>query len=195
MLNNNNGGSTSFICSDHTFRSIIIDGSILDPNTGPYYTSFLACHAVALATFIISSASGNLSQVDKLWSILPTIYAWMCVVDSRTTLMACLSTLWSLRLTYNFYRRGVSSSIHKIVVVYFTSPRDDVCNYILDMINMLHTNLTFLATCTIIYEYDTYITTYIILLSYIMMYDYRDMLGLHGKVTKTIGGSVYVAVC
>ena len=110
--------STSFICSDHTFRSIIIDGLILQSNSGPYHMSLLTCHAVAFATFIISSASGNLSQVDKLWSILPTIYAWMCVVDSRTTLMACLSTLWSLRLTYNFYRRGVSAYVANLCCLF-----------------------------------------------------------------------------
>jgi len=136
--------STSFICSDHTFRSIIIDGLILQSNSGPYHMSLLTCHAVAFATFIITSATGNLSQVCKLWSILPTIYAWMCVVDSRTTLMACLSTLWSLRLTYNFYRRGVSACcIIFLLALKFTSPKDDACYYILD--RYLHTFLTLFA--------------------------------------------------
>ena len=30
----------------------------------------------------------------------------MYVNDMRTLVMACLSTMWSIRLTYNFYRRG-----------------------------------------------------------------------------------------
>lgn len=72
----------------------------------PYHITAITCHAIAFITFTVSTLTGNLSQVDKLWSILPCVYAWMCVVDSRTKLMAILSTLWSVRLTYNFYRRG-----------------------------------------------------------------------------------------
>ena len=101
--------SSFFFCNDHSFISVIQDDLLLeeDPNIiNPYRRAFFTCHAVALLTFIVSCATGNLSQVDKLWSILPTMYAWMCIVDERTTVMACLSTLWSIRLTYNFYRRG-----------------------------------------------------------------------------------------
>ena len=97
---------TSFVCNvDHSFRSIIHD-EFLDNNSNPYHWAFIVCHFVAFLTFTVSSVTGNMSQVDKLWSILPTIYAWMCVVDSRTKLMALLSTLWSIRLSHNFYRRG-----------------------------------------------------------------------------------------
>jgi steroid 5-alpha reductase family enzyme len=74
--------------------------------SGPHRTSLLICHAVALLTFVVSTITGDLSQVDRLWSMLPAVYAWTCVVDARTTLAACLATAWSVRLTYNFYRRG-----------------------------------------------------------------------------------------
>lgn len=72
----------------------------------PYQSTFILCNIIAISCFTISSVTGNFSQVDKLWSILPSVYAWMCIIDTRTTLMACLTTLWSVRLTYNFYRRG-----------------------------------------------------------------------------------------
>ncbi|KAL3761581.1 hypothetical protein ACHAWU_000068 [Discostella pseudostelligera] len=100
---------TSFLCrDDYSFRSII-HGEYLDDDdtdSNPYRWAFIVCHFIAFLTFSVSSITGNMSQVDKLWSILPTIYAWMCVVDSRTLLMAILSTMWSIRLSYNFYRRG-----------------------------------------------------------------------------------------
>ena len=76
----------------------------------------------------------------------------------------------------------------QIGTVYFTSPKDDVCNYILDM---LHTFLTLFA----------YVNHYILLISNIILYTkyctriYRDMLGLHGGVMKTIDGSVYAEAC
>eukprot|EP00573_Skeletonema_grethae_P000645 CAMPEP_0201686300 /NCGR_PEP_ID=MMETSP0578-20130828/800_1 /ASSEMBLY_ACC=CAM_ASM_000663 /TAXON_ID=267565 /ORGANISM="Skeletonema grethea, Strain CCMP 1804" /LENGTH=333 /DNA_ID=CAMNT_0048170343 /DNA_START=146 /DNA_END=1147 /DNA_ORIENTATION=+ len=72
----------------------------------PYQSTFVTCNIIVILCFLISSFTGNFSQVDKLWSTIPAIYAWMCVTDTRTQLMASLTTLWSARLTYNFYRRG-----------------------------------------------------------------------------------------
>lgn len=79
--------------------------SMMESNN-PYQSTFILCNIIAISCFTISSVTGNFSQVDKLWSILPSVYAWMCIIDTRTTIMACLTTVWSVRLTYNFYRRG-----------------------------------------------------------------------------------------
>jgi steroid 5-alpha reductase family enzyme len=60
--------------------------------------------------FIVSEWTGNCSQFDKLWSILPVLYAWLFAVqsgwDDRMVLMAVLASIWGIRLTYNFARRG-----------------------------------------------------------------------------------------
>ena len=60
----------------------------------PHRRTVLACAFFASLTFLVSTASGNVSQVDKLWSVLPCVYAWMAVCDTRTLLMACLTTIW-----------------------------------------------------------------------------------------------------
>lgn len=66
--------------------------------------------AVAVICFIISEITGNYSQVDKLWSIIPVVYVWVVAEAAewlpRLVLMAVLVTLWAARLTYNFGRRG-----------------------------------------------------------------------------------------
>lgn len=66
--------------------------------------------AAALLCFVISSVSKNYSQVDKLWSILPVVYTWIVAVESgfesRLVLMALLVSIWGIRLSYNFSRRG-----------------------------------------------------------------------------------------
>jgi steroid 5-alpha reductase family enzyme len=72
----------------------------------PYNSSIILCGAVVLLTFIVSTLSKNYSQVDKIWSIVPFVYAWIAVVDSRTLLMAIVATIWGIRLTWNFNRRG-----------------------------------------------------------------------------------------
>jgi steroid 5-alpha reductase family enzyme len=68
--------------------------------------SVLLCLAVVLITFVTSAATRNYSQVDKLWSIVPFLYTWILVCDSRTFLMALVATIWGFRLTWNFNRRG-----------------------------------------------------------------------------------------
>jgi steroid 5-alpha reductase family enzyme len=64
----------------------------------------------SMLCFIISSVSKNYSQVDKLWSIMPVIYTWIVASRSgwepRLVLMAIVVSIWGLRLTYNFSRRG-----------------------------------------------------------------------------------------
>lgn len=65
--------------------------------------------AVILVTFLISEITRNYSQVDKLWSLVPIAYGWITVAVSptpRVIIMAMLVTVWGLRLSYNFYRKG-----------------------------------------------------------------------------------------
>jgi steroid 5-alpha reductase family enzyme len=74
----------------------------------------------------------NVSQVDRIWSIIPIVYAWVwalhpfiithfwphitpTVVDEepRLYIMAILVTLWGCRLTFNAFRRGYYSWGHE----------------------------------------------------------------------------------
>jgi steroid 5-alpha reductase family enzyme len=64
----------------------------------------------AMLCFVVSTITGNYSQVDKLWSIMPIAYAWVVAwtagFETRLVLMAILVSAWGIRLTYNFSRRG-----------------------------------------------------------------------------------------
>ena len=66
--------------------------------------------ALAALTFIVSMLTDNVSQVDKLWSVVPAVYAWIFYTtmppNERVGLAATLVTLWSVRLTFNGWRRG-----------------------------------------------------------------------------------------
>lgn len=66
--------------------------------------------STALLCFILSLITGNYSQVDKLWSLIPIAYVWIVAIraefEPRILLMAVLVTIWGIRLTYNFSRRG-----------------------------------------------------------------------------------------
>ena len=68
-----------------------------------YFASSILC-------FGVSTVTNNYSQVDKLWSIIPIAYSWVVAwksgFDSRVIVMAILVSIWGIRLTYNFIRRG-----------------------------------------------------------------------------------------
>lgn len=60
--------------------------------------------------FVVGEITGNNSQVDKLWSLIPIVYAWIIAdyggYSPRLVIMMTLVALWGIRLTYNFSRHG-----------------------------------------------------------------------------------------
>lgn len=69
--------------------------------------------ASAVYCFVVGELTQNNSQMDKLWSLLPEIYVWVMAVKAglspRMVVMAVLATLWGIRLTYNFAKKGAYS--------------------------------------------------------------------------------------
>jgi steroid 5-alpha reductase family enzyme len=80
----------------------------------------IICHLFAIYCYISSLLTNNFSQVDRLWPILPSLYSWLYVFfefalrdDSfesesfiRILILEILITSWSIRLTFNSWRRG-----------------------------------------------------------------------------------------
>ena len=64
----------------------------------------------AIFCFVVGELTGNNSQMDKLWSLLPIAYTWVIAFrggfQTRLVVMAVLATLWGIRLTFNFARKG-----------------------------------------------------------------------------------------
>lgn len=63
------------------------------------------------ATWLLSLVTREYSWVDRIWSIAPVVYLWVFALgsalrDPRLVLMAVLVTLWGIRLTFNFARKG-----------------------------------------------------------------------------------------
>lgn len=60
--------------------------------------------------FIVGEITNNNSQMDKLWSLLPIAYTWVIAImggmDIRLIIYASIVTLWGIRLTFNFARKG-----------------------------------------------------------------------------------------
>ncbi len=65
---------------------------------------------ISASCFVLGEITKNYSQIDKVWSLVPIYVAWFVCYsaefNTRTIIMAILVTIWGLRLTYNFSRKG-----------------------------------------------------------------------------------------
>ncbi|KAL4431096.1 hypothetical protein ABPG75_006352 [Micractinium tetrahymenae] len=72
---------------------------------------------LAALCFLLSLPTNRHSWVDKLWSVAPVYYFWHFAmhdqlqgrgvpVNARLLAMATLASVWGVRLTYNFARKG-----------------------------------------------------------------------------------------
>ena len=77
---------------------------------GPLLVCLVIAGAITLCTWVASLITREYSWVDRIWSIAPIIYVWVFAAAGgftpRLLLMAVLVTLWGIRLTFNFARKG-----------------------------------------------------------------------------------------
>ena len=70
-------------------------------------TCIFLCASLILYAFIKSTVTGNYSQLDELWSLAPLFYSFHLIHwTPRGILMLLLVTIWGIRLSYNFWRKG-----------------------------------------------------------------------------------------
>ncbi|KAF4991929.1 hypothetical protein FGRMN_7483 [Fusarium graminum] len=95
------------IASPNGLRQLYVD-------TNPLISAFAISVALGFVFLVVSEINKNYSQVDRMWSILPNLYivhlsVWARlagVSSSRVDLISLATTLWSCRLTYNYWRKG-----------------------------------------------------------------------------------------
>lgn len=84
--------------------------SFTDKQLDTFFILLVVYGCSVLYCFIVGELANNYSQMDKLWSILPIAYAWIVAVrhgmTARLIIMAVLVTIWGIRLTANFARKG-----------------------------------------------------------------------------------------
>lgn len=83
-------------------------------STNPLISGFALSLFLAPVFLAVSEANKNYSQVDRCWSLLPTLYNAHYVLYAHATglptkrmdALLAFSTIWSMRLTYNYWRKG-----------------------------------------------------------------------------------------
>uniref|UniRef100_A0A7S1QWY3 Steroid 5-alpha reductase C-terminal domain-containing protein n=1 Tax=Neobodo designis TaxID=312471 RepID=A0A7S1QWY3_NEODS len=88
----------------------------------PVVASGILAFGIGVLCYVLSCLTGNDSWVDRLWSIVPPAHMWFYVWYTKTPLFtstasgtvlptayggyALVATVWGIRLTFNFWRRG-----------------------------------------------------------------------------------------
>ncbi|KAF2860761.1 DUF1295-domain-containing protein [Piedraia hortae CBS 480.64] len=83
-------------------------------STNPAVTGIAFSLALSPVFLFVSELNKNYSEVDRVWSLLPTLYnahyaLWARmrgISTERLDLVLAFSALWSLRLTFNYWRKG-----------------------------------------------------------------------------------------
>ena len=75
-----------------------------------FYSMLYLYLGAATYCFIAGELTKNYSQVDRLWSTIPIVYCWYFTyasgMDERLILMSTLVSIWGIRLSFNFARKG-----------------------------------------------------------------------------------------
>ena len=66
---------------------------------------------LAIACWVLSILTREYSWVDRLWSVVPAVYCLIVAIDlefqsARVNVMTVLATMWGIRLTFNYARKG-----------------------------------------------------------------------------------------
>ncbi|KAI5859393.1 DUF1295-domain-containing protein [Durotheca rogersii] len=91
-------------------------GSLVElyKNTNPLVSGLGFSIFLGAVFLVVSEVNRNYSQVDRMWSLLPTIYnahfaVWShlnSLPSQRLDLVLLWSVIWSARLTFNYWRKG-----------------------------------------------------------------------------------------
>jgi len=92
--------------------AILSKGKILDwlQNEDPLFIVCILAIVFAACSFIGGFTTNDYSWVDRLWSTLPIgfvwIYVWRSSFKPTLIVQGILVTIWGLRLSFNFARKG-----------------------------------------------------------------------------------------
>lgn len=83
-------------------------------STNPLISAFAFALAITPIFLVVSEINKNYSQVDRCWSLLPTVYnlhydIWARLnglPTQRLDNILAFSVTWSIRLTFNYWRKG-----------------------------------------------------------------------------------------
>eukprot|EP00890_Picochlorum_soloecismus_P006557 jgi/Picsp_1/726/NSC_04215-R1_duf1295 domain-containing protein len=89
--------------------------TLLLTSSNPVINTLSVTMCIIISVFILGFITDKYSWVDKIWSIAPVYYAWTFGLAElqastglypRAAVVSCIITVWGVRLTYNFWRKG-----------------------------------------------------------------------------------------
>ncbi|KAL8768795.1 MAG: hypothetical protein Q9209_005084 [Squamulea sp. 1 TL-2023] len=136
-------------------------------NTNPLISAFAFSLALVPIVLVISEVNKNYSQIDRVWSLLPTFYNLHYVAyahakglpTQRLDSLAIISIVWSARLTYNYWRKGgyqIGSEDYRWEIVK---------NYVNNPVIFFLFNILFISLAQSLLLFSVTMPTYVLLLA------------------------------
>ncbi|KAF2485805.1 hypothetical protein BDY17DRAFT_294264 [Neohortaea acidophila] len=159
-------------------------------STNPLVTALVFSVALFPIFLLVSEVNRNYSQVDRVWSILPTVYNIHYAVwarlhhlpTKRLDNVLAFSVLWSLRLTFNYWRRGgyqIGSEDYRWMII-----KKRIGGPAFTLLNIL-----FISTTQILVLFAVTTPTYIILLTSLIN---PDLTWADAAISRTLIGLVVI---
>lgn len=161
------------------------------PNDPVFRYFFIAVNVLSLLCWFLSVVTQNFSIIDRIWPIEPCLFAWgflltavyfnpvfkaeessFSIIKSnqssqlRLLAITLLVTLWCIRLTYNYWRKGIRYyNWHKSYVtlnfnLFFSKSKADINGQPKTIVGFMFRNLKFLTIQTR-KSFTTYSTLYL----------------------------------
>eukprot|EP01040_Poterioochromonas_malhamensis_P005077 gene5077-5442_t len=134
----------------------------------------------AAYSFIASIIGQNCSKVDQLWSLVPVVYSWHFHyhdsllhkgrLNPRTLFVSLLITLWGLRLSFNFWRKGGYGNL----ITHEEDYRWPILRKKMHPVLFLLFNLSFIATYQNVLLYLIAVPVYLVSLSEVRVLTFHD---------------------
>ncbi|CAK1355628.1 hypotheticalsprotein [Cercospora beticola] len=135
-------------------------------STNPAIFGLAVCIALSPIFLIASEINKNYSQVDRVWSILPTVFNFHYALWARLNGLStkrvdhvlAFSVIWSIRLTYNYWRKGgyqIGSEDYRWELI-----KKQIGSFGFFMLNIL-----FISSAQIVLLWSVTLPTYVLMLT------------------------------
>ncbi|KAI3648827.1 hypothetical protein MP228_006681 [Amoeboaphelidium protococcarum] len=99
----------ALLCYVNAEYALLAAVSHVLPVTSSLTQSIAVLKVCVFGSFLYGLITDNVSSTDRLWSVIPVVFSWIFSMSSYSNaalLLALCITIWGIRLSFNFWRKG-----------------------------------------------------------------------------------------
>ncbi|KAI3635494.1 hypothetical protein MIR68_006132 [Amoeboaphelidium protococcarum] len=99
----------ALLCYVYSEQALVTAVGLALPVTPALTQSIAVLKVCVFSSFLYGLITDNVSSTDRLWSVIPMVFSWIFTMSSNSNaalLLTLCITIWGLRLSFNFWRKG-----------------------------------------------------------------------------------------